>query len=192
MEGWAPYFDKSSAEKKLNAAKALIVRSMVFIEEGALNESKKDQKPLIVKRDQLRTWRQRSSTWLSFPRGLTHEITTKALAEDNAQKESLMGRTTQLEKANAQRDGLLDKIGQLKEVAESLRSENLSLKANTEDALKAGGRQVLTEVKELYPNLDLSTIKVNYPSSKEAEDGADLPLDDGAEDSTDQPLADGA
>ncbi|KAL2553956.1 hypothetical protein Fot_07575 [Forsythia ovata] len=180
MEGWAPYSDKSSAEKKLNAAKALIVRSMVFIEEVEASDLETTEFDVaeFSKRFDLANQ--------------AHEITTKALAEDNAQKESLMGRTTQLEKANAQRDGLLDKIGQLKEVAESLRSENLSLKANTEDALKAGGRQVLTEVKELYPNLDLSTIKVNYPSSKEAEDGADLPLDDGAEDSTDQPLADGA
>ncbi|KAL2545329.1 hypothetical protein Fot_14562 [Forsythia ovata] len=143
------------------------------------------------------------------------EITTQALAEANVQKKSLARRPTQLEEAIAQRDGLLDKIGQLKDVVESLRSENLSLKANTEEAVKVGvenfrsqleftsdyenlqtffvnfgARQVLTRVKELYPNLDLSTIEVDYPSLEEAKDSAgQLPVD-GAKGPVDQPPAD--
>ncbi|KAL2549741.1 hypothetical protein Fot_11271 [Forsythia ovata] len=103
--------------------------------------------------------------------------------------ERVAGRLGQLEEAIAQRDGLLDKIGQLEEVAESLMSENLSLKENTEEVVKAG---VLTKVKELYPNLDLSTIEADYPSPEEAEDGVGQPLADGTEDSADQPLAEGA
>ncbi|KAL2545192.1 hypothetical protein Fot_14425 [Forsythia ovata] len=144
------------------------------------------------------------------------EVTAKALAYANAQRESMMEKITQLEEANAQRDGLLDKIGQLDEVAESLKSENLSLKEHTDDVVKAGvenfrsqfeftpyyenlqaffvnfgARQVLTEVKELHPNLDLSIIEANYPSLEEAEDGADQLPADGAEDSVDQPPAAG-
>ncbi|KAL2538373.1 hypothetical protein Fot_19764 [Forsythia ovata] len=97
---------------------------------------------------------------------------------------SLMERITQLEEANAQIEGLLDKICQLEEVVESLKSENLSLKANTEEAVKVGvenfrsqfeftsdyenhqaffvnfgARHVLTKVKELYPSLDSSLLR---------------------------------
>ncbi|KAL2558981.1 hypothetical protein Fot_03720 [Forsythia ovata] len=111
-----------------------------------------------------------------------------------------MERITQPEEANAQRDGLLDKICQLEEVAESLRSENLGLKENTEEAVKAGvdnfrsqfeftpdyenlqaffvsygARQVLTEVKELHLDLDLSPIEVDYPFPEEARDGSGQP-----------------
>ncbi|KAL2557644.1 hypothetical protein Fot_02383 [Forsythia ovata] len=128
-----------------------------------------------------------------------------------------MEKITQLEEAIAQRDGLLDKICQLEEVAESLRSENLSLKVNTEEVVKAGvenfmsqfkftqdyenfqaffvnfgAQQVLNEVKELHPNLDLSNIEVDYPSPEEAKDGVGQPPTDGAEDSVDQPLVEGA
>ncbi|KAL2478596.1 hypothetical protein Fot_47610 [Forsythia ovata] len=102
-------------------------------------------------------------------------------------------------------------------MSESLSSENLSLKADTKKAVKAGVenfrsqfeftldyknlqaffvnfevRQVRAEVKELHPNLDLSTIEVDYPASKEAENGASQPPADGAEDSTDQPPVEGA
>ncbi|KAL2479484.1 hypothetical protein Adt_32450 [Abeliophyllum distichum] len=177
---WASYSIKSFAGVKLSAAKALVAWSLVLIEEA-------------------------------------QEITAQALAEANAQRESLIGRITQLEEANAQREELLDKICQLDKVAESLRSENISLNANTEEAVKArvenfrsqfeftpdyenlqaffvnfGARQVLTEVKELHPNLDLSTIEVDYPSPEEAEDGTGQSPIDGAEDLTDQHLAEGA
>ncbi|KAL2538425.1 hypothetical protein Fot_19816 [Forsythia ovata] len=141
----------------------------------------------------------------------------KALSEANAQRESLMGRITQLEEANAQREGLLDKIFQLEDVAESLRSENLSLKANTDEAVKTGvenfrsqfeftsdyenfqaffvncgAPQVLAEVKGLHPNLDLSTIEVDYLAAEEFKDGAGLPLANGAEDPANQPPTKGA
>ncbi|KAL2558564.1 hypothetical protein Fot_03303 [Forsythia ovata] len=132
------------------------------------------------------------------------EITAKDLEESNVQRTSLMERITQLEEANAQRERLLDKIYQLEEVAESLRSENLSLKANTEEAVKAEvedftsqfeftsdyenlqtffvnfrARQELTEVKKLYSNLDLSTIEAGYPSPEEVKDGIGQPSVDG-------------
>ncbi|KAL2508736.1 hypothetical protein Fot_32383 [Forsythia ovata] len=128
-----------------------------------------------------------------------------------------MEKITQLEEANAQKEELLDKICQLEEVAESLRSGNLSLKENTEEAVKAvvenfrsqfdftsnyenlqaffvnfRARQVLTKVKELHPNLDLSTIEVNYQAPEEVEDSADQPPADRAEDPADQSLADEA
>ncbi|KAL2558563.1 Uncharacterized protein Fot_03302 [Forsythia ovata] len=114
-------------------------------------------------------------------------------------------------------DGLLDKICQLEEVAESLRSDNLSLKANTEKAVKAGiedfrrqfkftsdyenlhaffvnfgTRQALTEVKEHHLDLDLSTTEANYPSPEEVEDGLGQPYVDGAEGSAGQPPAEEA
>ncbi|KAL2457212.1 hypothetical protein Fot_56408 [Forsythia ovata] len=108
------------------------------------------------------------------------EIAAKALVETNAQKESLMGRRiTQLEEANAQRDG-----SQFEFTSDY---ENLQA-----FFVNFGARQVLTEVKELHPNLDLSTIESNYPSPKEVEDDACQPPADGAEDLTGQPPAEGA
>ncbi|KAL2557670.1 hypothetical protein Fot_02409 [Forsythia ovata] len=167
-----------------------------------LNESKNEMRHLVDERDKLKTdLATAQSDVVEFLKRFDlanrdQDITAQALAEANAQMESLMGRITQLDEANAQRDRLLDKICQLEEVAESLRSDNLSLKVNTEEAVKAGvknfrsqfkftpnyenfqaffvnfgAQQVLTEVKELHPNLDLSTIKVDYPSPEEDEDG---------------------
>ncbi|KAL2538433.1 hypothetical protein Fot_19824 [Forsythia ovata] len=109
MEGWAAYSDKSSVKKKLNAAKALIVRSLVFIEEGTLNESKKDLKPLTEERDKLKKDLETAESDVAeFSKRFAlanqaQEIMAKALSEANAQRESLMGRITQLEEANAQR-----------------------------------------------------------------------------------------
>ncbi|KAL2502396.1 hypothetical protein Fot_36244 [Forsythia ovata] len=99
---------------------------------------------------------------------------------------------------------------QLEELTESLRSKNLSHKANTEEVVKAGVENfrsqfeftsdyenlqaffVLTEVKELHPNVDLSTIEVDYPTPEEVEDGAGQPPADGAKGPADEPLADNA
>ncbi|KAL2558596.1 axoneme-associated protein [Forsythia ovata] len=130
------------------------------------------------------------------------KITAKAFDKANTQREGVMDRITQLEEANAQRKRLMDKIAQLEKMVESLRAkcydlngENLSLKSETDEAVKAivedfrshfeftpnyenfqtfyinfGARQVLTKVNELYPNLDLSTIEVDYPALEEAKD----------------------
>ncbi|KAL2529696.1 hypothetical protein Fot_22297 [Forsythia ovata] len=222
-EGWVAYSNKSSAEEKLNAAKALIARSLIFIEEtegsisdlelnqrnvatGVLNESKNDLKPLTGERDKLKKDLEvAKSDVAEFSKRFdlanqTQEIMAKVLAEANAQRESLMEMITQLEEANAQREGLLDKIYQLEEVAESLRSENFSLKENTDEAVKAGvenfrsqfeftsdyenlqaffvnfrAQQVLAEVKGLHLNLDLSAIELDYPTPKEVKDGAGQP-----------------
>ncbi|KAL2488996.1 Uncharacterized protein Fot_42288 [Forsythia ovata] len=106
-----------------------------------------------------------------------------------------MERITQLEEANVQREGLLDKFWQLKEVTESLISDNLSLKADTKEAVKVEvenfrsqfmftahyknfqtffvnfeTRQVLTEVKGLHPNLDIFSIETDYSVPEETED----------------------
>ncbi|KAL2529151.1 hypothetical protein Fot_21752 [Forsythia ovata] len=94
------------------------------------------------------------------------EITAKVLAE-----------------ANKQREGLIDKIALLDEMVESLRTEcydlkgkNSILKSEIEEAaflVNFGARQVLAELKELHPNLDLSAIKADYPTPEEARDGTD-------------------
>ncbi|KAL2502282.1 hypothetical protein Fot_36130 [Forsythia ovata] len=190
---------------------------------GALNESKKDLKPLTDERDKLKKDLEAvESDMAEFSNRFdlanqAQKITAKALAEANAQMESLTGRITQLEEANAQRERLLDNIFHLEEVAESLRSENLILKTNTEEAVKVevenfrsrfkftlnyknlqaffvyfGAQQVLAKVKELHPNLELSAIETDYPSPEEVEDGTDQPPADEAEDSADQPPTEGA
>ncbi|KAL2529664.1 hypothetical protein Fot_22265 [Forsythia ovata] len=173
---------------------------------GVLNESKNDLKPLTEERDKLKKDLEvAKSDVAEFSKRFdlanqTQEIMAKVLAEPNAQRESLMERITQLEEANAQREGLLDKIYQLEEVAESLRSENFSLKENIDEAVKAGvenfrsqfeftsdyenlqaffvnfrAQQVLAEVKGLHPNLDFSAIELDYLAPEEVEDGAGQP-----------------
>ncbi|KAL2508980.1 hypothetical protein Fot_32627 [Forsythia ovata] len=158
--------------------------------QGALNESKKDLEPLTEERDKLKKDLEAAEfDVVEFSKRFdlanqAQEIMAKALAEANAQRKILMGRITQLEQANAQRECLLDNIFQLEEVAESLRSENISLKANTDKAVKAGvenfrsqfeftsdyenlyaffvnfgARQVLAKVKGLHPNLDLPLLR---------------------------------
>ncbi|KAL2512864.1 hypothetical protein Adt_18464 [Abeliophyllum distichum] len=141
----------------------------------------------------------------------------KALAEANTQRHGLKDRIAQLEEANVEKKRLLEMIVQLEEVVESLRSENLSLKFETEEVMKVGvedfrshfkftpdyeilqaffvnfgARQVLSEAKKLYPNLDLYTIGANYPALEEAKDGADHSPTEGAEDSADHSPAEGA
>ncbi|KAL2553342.1 hypothetical protein Fot_06961 [Forsythia ovata] len=178
---------------------------------------------IIKDRDRLQEW----ATWLQ---GALHESKKKIrflIEEKDKLKADLSTtecdvakfskRITQLEKVNAQRDGLLDKIGQLEEVTKTLKSENLSLKVNTEEAVKVGvedfrsqfeftsnyenlqaffinygAQQVLTEVKELHPNLDFSTIEADYPTPKEVKDGVGQPPADRAEGPADQPPADDA
>ncbi|KAL2553916.1 uncharacterized protein Fot_07535 [Forsythia ovata] len=130
------------------------------------------------------------------------EITAKVLAE-----------------ANAHRERLIDKIVQLEETVEcyDLKSENFNLKSETDEEVKArvenfksqfkftsdyenlqtffvnfGARQALAEVKELYPNLDLFAIEVDYPAPEEVEDGMNQPSAEGAKDGADQPNAEGA
>ncbi|KAL2529821.1 hypothetical protein Fot_22422 [Forsythia ovata] len=159
--------------------------------QGALNESKKDLKSLTDERDKLKKDLEAAESDVAeFSKRFNlanqaQKIMAKALSEAN------------LDEANAQREGLLDKIFQLKEVAESLRNENLNLKENTDEAVKVGvenfksrfqftsdyenlqdffvnfeAGHVLTEVKGLYPNFDLSAIEADYPTPKEVDDGA--------------------
>ncbi|KAL2488709.1 Uncharacterized protein Fot_42001 [Forsythia ovata] len=87
----------------------------------------------------------------------------------------LQERITYLEEANSQREGLLDKNFQLEEVVESLRSENLGLKANTEEAVKAGmeisgaSSSLLWTMKTFRPSL--LTLGLNSISQIYVDDG---------------------
>ncbi|KAL2548973.1 hypothetical protein Fot_10503 [Forsythia ovata] len=169
-----------------------------------LNESKKKVRLLVDENDKLKKDLEAAqSDVVEFSKrcelaSQAQEITAKALAE-----------------ANTQRKWLLDKITQLEEMVESLRAkcydlrgENLSLKSETRKQsqfqftldyenlqtffFNFGARQVLAEVKELHPNLDLFAIEVDYPAPEEAEDGADQPPTERTEDSVDQPTTEWA
>ncbi|KAL2501355.1 uncharacterized protein Fot_35203 [Forsythia ovata] len=117
------------------------------------------------------------------------EITAKALA-----------------KANAQRERLIDKIAQLDEATEQQsETEVQSVKAGVEDFknqfeftldyenlqaffVNFGAQQVLAALKGLHPNLDIFAIEADYLAPKEAEDEVVQSHDDEA----DQTLANGA
>ncbi|KAL2554071.1 hypothetical protein Fot_07690 [Forsythia ovata] len=117
------------------------------------------------------------------------EVTAQAFAEANAQRDVLIDKIAQLEETaecmRAEGYDLKGKNQKLRSEIDKLKGENLKLKSETKEAVKS---EILTEVKELYPNLDLSTIEVHYLGHEEAKDGADPPSNDGA----DLPPVDGA
>ncbi|KAL2508805.1 hypothetical protein Fot_32452 [Forsythia ovata] len=119
------------------------------------------------------------------------EVMAQALAEANVQCDALIYKIAQLEetveKLRAEDYDLRVENQKLRLEVNKLKGANLKLKSEAEDMVKAwafffnfGARQVLTEVKGLYPNLDLSAIEADYPAHEEAEDGADQPPADGA------------
>ncbi|KAL2529161.1 hypothetical protein Fot_21762 [Forsythia ovata] len=142
------------------------------------------------------------------------EVTTQALVDANVQHDALIDKIAQLEETaellQAEGYELKGENQKLRSEIDKLEGENLKLKLESVKAgveefrnqfeftsnyenlqaffVNFGARQVLTEVKELYPNLDLSTIEVDYPAPEEVEDGADPPPNDEA----DQHQVDGA
>ncbi|KAL2494270.1 hypothetical protein Fot_38027 [Forsythia ovata] len=107
-------------------------------------------------------------------------------------KKILEGKQTDIgseEEANEQKKILVDKVVELENALDFLKAEcsslkeaNLKLIEGTEDAaffVNFGTRQVLSELKELHPNLDLSTIEADYLAIEEAEDVVDQPPADG-------------
>ncbi|KAL2557819.1 hypothetical protein Fot_02558 [Forsythia ovata] len=132
------------------------------------------------------------------------EVTAQALAEPSVQYDALIDKIAQLEETveclRAEGYDLRSENQKLRSKIEKLAGENLKLKSEIEEVVKAGvkefrnqfeftsdyenlqaffvnfgARQVLTEVNELYPNLDLSSMEVDYPAPEESEDGADSP-----------------
>ncbi|KAL2509072.1 hypothetical protein Fot_32719 [Forsythia ovata] len=92
--------------------------------------------------------------------------------------------------ANSQRYGLVEKIAQLenakkllKAECSSLKEKNHELELNMKEAVKAGvenfqnqTRQVLAELKEFYPTVDISSIKADFPAPEDVGDvAAQLP-----------------
>ncbi|KAL2514782.1 uncharacterized protein Fot_28753 [Forsythia ovata] len=117
------------------------------------------------------------------------EITAKVLAKANAQREGLIDKIDQLEETTES----------LRAECYNLRGKNLKLKSVTEEAeiakvenfrnqfeftpyyenlqaffVNFGARQVLAELKEQHPTLDLSAVEDNYPAP---EDVAQPPAD---------------
>ncbi|KAL2553346.1 hypothetical protein Fot_06965 [Forsythia ovata] len=83
-------------------------------------------------------------------------------AESSVHDLELNKRITQLEEVNAQRDGLLDKIDQLEEVAKTLKSENLSLKTNTEEVVKVGVEDFRSQFEFTSDYENLQAFFINY------------------------------
>ncbi|KAL2552478.1 hypothetical protein Fot_06097 [Forsythia ovata] len=122
------------------------------------------------------------------------EITTKVLAEANTQRDGLVDKIAHLDET----------AESLRVECSDLKGENLKLNSETEEAVKAGvenfrnqfefttnyenlqaffvnfgAQQVLSELKEQHPNLDLSTIEIDYTTPDEAEEAVDQPPADG-------------
>ncbi|KAL2551984.1 uncharacterized protein Fot_05603 [Forsythia ovata] len=212
-EGWAAYSKKSSTEDKLNAAKTLTARSIVLIEEAEASVS-----DLELNKRNVATALQNAESIMKDWDHYKERVTwlQEGLNEVNKELRPLTDEMDKLKKdLDAVEFDVVKffKRCDLDYQAEEIKGENLSLKLGTEKAVKAGMEdfkshfeftpvyenlqtffvnfgdwQVFTEVKELYPNLDLSAIEVDYPTPEEAEDGVDSTPDDGA----DHPLVDGA
>ncbi|KAL2508782.1 putative abhydrolase domain-containing protein [Forsythia ovata] len=108
-----------------------------------------------------------------------YDHATRAQEESNAQKKGLVDKVAELKNS----------LDSLKAENSSLKDENLKLEKSTDEEVKAGienfinqfeftqdyenlqaffvnfgARQVLSELMELHPNLDLSHIEADYPA----------------------------
>ncbi|KAL2555528.1 Uncharacterized protein Fot_00267 [Forsythia ovata] len=162
----------------------------------SLKESKKELRVVTDQRDKLKEDLQNAEFDVAeFSKRYDNAaqsqlVTSKALEEVNDHKRGLIEKVAELENA----------LDSLKVENSGLKEEKLGLERNTEDAVKAGvenfrnqfeftqdyenlqaffvnfgARQVLAELKELHPSLDLSALKSEYPAPEEADEEADQP-----------------
>ncbi|KAL2474757.1 hypothetical protein Adt_35493 [Abeliophyllum distichum] len=184
--GWDDYSIKSSVGVKLSAVKALVARSLVSIKEAEssvqdlelnktiLNESKSNIRLLTDEKDKLKVNPAAAKRDVAKFSNRS-DLAVQAQELDETAKH--LGAESYDSKGENQQLGL--EIGELK-------GENLKLKSETDEVVKAGveefrnqfeftpdyenlqaffvnfgARHVLSEVKELYPNLDLSTVEAD-------------------------------
>ncbi|KAL2559967.1 putative abhydrolase domain-containing protein [Forsythia ovata] len=183
-ERWAAYSTQAFSEQKLAASKALATWSMMLVEEAKLKADLQNTEFNVAE----------------FSKRYDHttraqELTTKALEKSNAQKKGLVDKVEELENA----------LDYHKAENSGLKEERLQLERRTKEAVKVGvenfrnqfeftqnykniqaffvnfgARQILSELKELHPSLDLSALDADYPALEEAGEEATQPLTDGA------------
>ncbi|KAL2520428.1 Uncharacterized protein Fot_24351 [Forsythia ovata] len=156
--------------------------------QGSLNGSKNEEKLLAEERDKLKKDLQNAESDVAkFSKRYDHAthakaVTAKALEEANNQRKGLVDKVAKFE----------DALDSLKVECSALKEANLKLEKGTEEMVKAGvenfrnqfefthdyenlqaffvnfrARQVLSKLKELHPNPDLSEFEADYPAPRE-------------------------